>query len=107
MSDDEKFQIIGKVVHDHEARKRQLAALDVKAKTLAEFINTVANILTGTAKVYRFEVAQEIVVGPYNQARGGSGIWPTYDGLSALMHDIETTRAEIADLERQRKELGV
>ena len=49
MSDQEQYEIIGKVVSDHAKAKKHLAALKAKGKTLAEFLHRVGSALSGEA----------------------------------------------------------
>jgi hypothetical protein len=49
MSDEERRQIIGKTVSDHESAKRHLATLQANAKPMSEFLYLVGSALTEQA----------------------------------------------------------
>ena len=105
MTDQEQYQIIGKVVSDHEKAKKRLAALLVKAKDLGEDLSAVGNVLRQNADCQvdgdAFQIKNR------NSGKSTTVTWPTGDELRQLILDIDTTRTAIASLEAQRKELGV
>jgi hypothetical protein len=105
MSDDERFQIIGKVVSDHEAAKKHLATLKVKAKALSEFLYIVGSALAGEAT---WSVAgTTFTVKRFNAGGPVTGEWPTAGSLAALLQEITDTHSQITLLEKQRKDLGI
>lgn len=104
MSDDEKYQIIGKVVSDHEAAKKHLAALKAKGKSLAEFVHLVASALADEAT---WTVGREFTIKRSIDGRVTTADWPLREDIVALLTEIAETKVRIATLEQQRKDLGV
>ena len=122
MTDQEQYQIIGKVVSDHEKAKKHLVVLKAKGETLAEFLYRVGSALSGEAawsmsgqsltvkgsdSVQHFGIVHH---GPDDQhAMPGpvSGEWPTSEAVFELLQEIEDTKTQIKQLEQQRAELGV
>ena len=105
MTDQEKYQIIGKVVSDHETAKKQLVVLLAKGKDIGDGINAVANVLWGKADCMfdgkAFQTTDRIT------KRSNTVVWPTVDEVRQLIEAIDATRDDIASLESQRKDLGV
>ncbi len=106
MTDQEKYQIIGKVVSDHEKAKKHLVVLFAKGKDLGEGLHAVANVLMNNASGMFDGKAFQI-----KSRHGGrlihTVVWPSEDEVRQLIEEIDTTRNDIASLEQQRKELGV
>ena len=105
MTDQEQYQIIGKVVSDHENAKKRLAALLAKAKDLGQGLSAVTNVLRQNADC-RLD-GDALQIKNHNSGLSMTVMWPTGDELRQLILDIDTTRTAIASLEAQRKELGV
>ena len=105
MTDQEKYQIIGKVVSDHETAKKQLVVLLAKAKDIGNEINAVANVLRGNADC-RFD-GKAFQIKNRMTTRSDTVVWPTVDEVRQLIEAIDATRDDIASLESQRKALGV
>jgi hypothetical protein len=105
MSDDEKYQIIGKVVSDHEEAKKHLAALFAKVDRLKAFLNGVGHALDGRASLS--VAGDKITVRIANMSDNHTEVWPSWGDLAALMQEIKDTNQRIETLETQRKGLGV
>jgi hypothetical protein len=106
MSDEERYQIIGKTVSDHESAKRHLATLQAKAKPMSEFLYLVGSALTEQA-TWSVD-GNGFTVKRFNSGGGPvTAHWPTAENVSALLQEIADTKAHIAELDRQRKAFGV
>lgn len=105
MTDQEQYQIIGKVVSDHEQAKKRLAALVAKAKTVGEELHAIANVLTQNADC-TFD-GETFVTKNRNNGQRTTASLPSFGAVHELVMDIETTRATIADLEARRRDMGI
>lgn len=106
MTDNERFQIVGRVVSEHEAAKRHLAVLKAKGKTTAEFLAAMGRALSDEG-AWRVETTGFTVQRCGGSGGPVSGEWPTVDAVTALLQEIADTKARIVSLDAQRKELGV
>ena len=108
MSDDERYQIIGKVVSDHEAAKKHLAALQAKAANTAELFHAIANVLTGNAdSIAASPDTDEFGVKNRHSGAKSNGRYPAWQDVARLVADIAETKKQIGELEARRKDLGI
>lgn len=108
MSDEERYQIIGKVVADHEDAKKLLAALQAKAAAMGEFLHDAASVLQGNA-TWEWNPTQVQIKLTHAGKRTsyGHGAWPTLADAKQLTEEMDATKARIEALQGRRKELGV
>ena len=104
MPDDERYRVIGKLVIDHEQSKRDLTALETKAKNMAPTFRAILGALAGygdwTAEGTKFTYTET----GHAQI---NGTVPSLDDAVALLGQIAAIKVLTRDLEQQRKKLGV
>lgn len=107
MTDTELDQIVGRVVREHEAAKKHLAALKAQGEQIAEFICRMAATLADSDTRWRATARGFTIWRPVTAAVGITGEWPSVDVVTQLLQDLDATKARLADLAAQRKDLGV
>jgi len=118
MTEQEQYEIIGKVVSEHEQVKRDLAAARAKASSLGELLSAFGSALRywnsmgrpaseSTARRYAgYQVEDGTIKATYDH-RTHAGAWPSIDELEGLINEIKSLEQAETALQHRRKELGV
>lgn len=105
MSDEERFQIIGKVVSEHEAAKKELALLQSKGKASGDTLRAVANALADKVDAWSIEGDRFLTRSGHETTQGPLPL--SWDDIVRLLSAIRETKTRIAELDAERKRLGV
>ena len=104
MSEQERHEIIGRTLKEHNKAKRQLAALEAKAQSYAGCMRTMAQELSPARPDF-----VQVVTGGFGRdpEEGALERYPNRTEVAELFEEVRAAKGKLEKLAKSLREMGV